>query len=68
MNPTTTNEQLSPWPWQVSDSKISFDTAAMATALKDFSRACYLVNDSDLGVGIATEASLMTNKIGRAHV
>ncbi|QYK11834.1 eicosapentaenoate synthase subunit PfaD [Shewanella rhizosphaerae] len=64
MNPTTTNEQLSPWPWQVSDSKISFDTAAMATALKDFSRACYLVNDSDLGVGIATEASLMTNNQG----
>ncbi|KIO37224.1 eicosapentaenoate synthase subunit PfaD [Shewanella sp. cp20] len=67
MNPTTANEQLSPWPWQVSDSKVSFDTATMAAQLKDFSRACYLVNDSDLGVGIATEASLMTNHDTRAQ-
>lgn len=59
MNPITANEQLSPWPWQVNDTNVSFDNAAMAAQLKDFSRACYVINDSDKGVGIASEASLM---------
>jgi PfaD family protein len=59
MNPITANEQLSPWPWQVNDTNVSFDNAAMAAQLKNFSRACYVINDSDNGVGIASEASLM---------
>ncbi|QYJ87255.1 eicosapentaenoate synthase subunit PfaD [Shewanella mesophila] len=67
MNPTTTNDKLSPWPWQVSDASISFDTAAMAAQLKDFSRACYVINDSDKGVGIATEASLITGNNAQGH-
>ncbi|WP_110458580.1 eicosapentaenoate synthase subunit PfaD [Shewanella algidipiscicola] len=67
MNPTTTSDKLSPWPWQVSDTDISFDTAAMAAKLKDFSRACYVINDSDKGVGIATQASLMTTNNTQGH-
>ncbi|GIU19962.1 2-nitropropane dioxygenase [Shewanella colwelliana] len=67
MNPTTTNDKLSPWPWQVNDADISFDTAAMAAQLKDFSRACYVINDSDKGVGIATEANLITEGKAKGH-
>ncbi|WP_028764556.1 eicosapentaenoate synthase subunit PfaD [Shewanella colwelliana] len=67
MNPTTTNDKLSPWPWQVNDADITFDTAAMAAQLKDFSRACYVINDSDKGVGIATEANLITEGKAKGH-
>ncbi|MCZ4336837.1 eicosapentaenoate synthase subunit PfaD [Shewanella colwelliana] len=67
MNPTTTNDKLSPWPWQVNDADISFDTAAMAAQLKDFSRACYVINDSDKGVGITTEANLITEGKAKGH-
>ncbi|QYK02492.1 eicosapentaenoate synthase subunit PfaD [Shewanella psychrotolerans] len=67
MNPTTTSDKLSPWPWQVNDADICFDTHAMAAKLKDFSRACYVINDSDKGVGIATQANLMTTNNTQGH-
>lgn len=64
MAPTTSNEavnQLSPWPWQVASEHVSFDVAAMAIQLKDFSRSCYVISDTEKGIGIATEACLASN-------
>ncbi|WP_028774440.1 eicosapentaenoate synthase subunit PfaD [Shewanella waksmanii] len=61
MNSTTTNEQLSPWPWSVTESQIQFDTQAMGQQLKDFSRSCYVVNHVDKGIGIAVEAQVAAN-------
>ncbi|MBL4817314.1 MAG: 2-nitropropane dioxygenase, partial [Shewanella sp.] len=62
MNPTTTNEKLSPWPWSVTDASISFDVKTMEQQLKDFSRGCYVVNHSEKGVGIAQEAALASEQ------
>ncbi|ACA85712.1 eicosapentaenoate synthase subunit PfaD [Shewanella woodyi] len=60
MNPTTTSEQLSPWPWAVADSKINFDVNVMEQQLKDFSRGCFVVNHSEKGIGIAQEAHVVS--------
>ncbi|WP_394200336.1 eicosapentaenoate synthase subunit PfaD [Shewanella waksmanii] len=58
MNSTTTNEQLSPWPWSVTESNIQFDTQAMGQQLKDFSRSCYVINHAEKGIGIAHDAQV----------
>ncbi|MCE9678135.1 eicosapentaenoate synthase subunit PfaD [Shewanella sp. AS1] len=67
MSSTTTNEQLTPWPWQVADNKVSFDIPEMASLLQDFSRSCYVINDSEKGVGIASDASLLQDNQPSGH-
>jgi len=62
MNPITTSEKLSPWPWQVTEADISFDVSTMEQQLKDFSRGCYLVNHIEHGVGITQIASLASEQ------
>ncbi len=57
---TSNNEKLSPWPWQVNQQQLSFDLTNLASQLKDLSRACYLVNDSDKGLGISQSADIAT--------
>ena len=62
MNPITTNEKLSPWPWSVTDTSISFDIKTMEQQLKDFSRGCYVVNHAYKGAGIAQEADIASTQ------
>ncbi|NRD74804.1 eicosapentaenoate synthase subunit PfaD [Shewanella sp. VB17] len=62
MNPITTNEKLSPWPWSVTDNHISFDLKTMEQQLKDFSRGCYVVNHAEKGAGIAQEADIASTQ------
>lgn len=55
------NEKLSPWPWQVNDAELCFDIDALGKKLKDLSQACYLVNHSEKGLGIAQTAEVTTS-------
>ncbi|MCL1127188.1 PfaD family polyunsaturated fatty acid/polyketide biosynthesis protein [Shewanella surugensis] len=63
MEQTKLSEQpLSPWPWQIKLSDVSFDLAVMSQQLKDFSRSCYLVNHTEKGFGISQQASLIDTR------
>jgi trans-AT polyketide synthase/acyltransferase/oxidoreductase domain-containing protein len=55
------NEKLSPWPWQVDAAKLSFNEAELGKQLKDLGQACYLVNDTERGLGIAHQAQVVTD-------
>ena len=55
------NEKLSPWPWQVNDAALSFDIDSLGKKLKDLTQACYLVNHSEKGLGIAQSAEVTTS-------
>ncbi|WGV98105.1 eicosapentaenoate synthase subunit PfaD [Vibrio sp. YMD68] len=55
---TMNNEKLSPWPWQIEESTTHFDTAAMATALKDMSLGCYVINHPEKGLGVSQKAEI----------
>ncbi|MGO2158877.1 MAG: eicosapentaenoate synthase subunit PfaD [Vibrio toranzoniae] len=55
---TINNEKLSPWPWQIEENTTRFDNAAMSTILKDLSRACYVVNHPEKGLGVSQHAEI----------
>ncbi|NMH64590.1 eicosapentaenoate synthase subunit PfaD [Shewanella salipaludis] len=59
MNQIINDERLSPWPWQVKEADISFDTDSLARKLKDLSQACFLVSHSEKGLGIAQHAEVV---------
>ncbi|WP_299495387.1 PfaD family polyunsaturated fatty acid/polyketide biosynthesis protein [uncultured Shewanella sp.] len=60
MEKTKLSEQpLSPWPWQIDVSHVSFDLADMSQQLNDLSLGCYFVNHSNKGLGISQQASLI---------
>ncbi|HBF45828.1 MAG TPA: 2-nitropropane dioxygenase, partial [Shewanella frigidimarina] len=61
------NEKLSPWPWQVSQQHVSFDPVGMDKKLKDLSQACYVVNDTQQGLGVAQQAQVVTDAITAAN-
>ncbi|MEZ9233337.1 eicosapentaenoate synthase subunit PfaD [Vibrio amylolyticus] len=55
---TMNNEKLSPWPWQIEERTTHFDTTAMATALKDMSLGCYVINHPEKGLGVSQKAEI----------
>ncbi|MDX1300806.1 eicosapentaenoate synthase subunit PfaD [Photobacterium sp.] len=66
MQTTINNEKLSPWPWQVGENAIHFDTGSIAKILKDLSRGCYLVNHPEQGLGISQQAELVSGESASA--
>ncbi|WP_298772062.1 PfaD family polyunsaturated fatty acid/polyketide biosynthesis protein [uncultured Shewanella sp.] len=60
MEKTKLSEQpLSPWPWQINISDVSFDLTEMSQQLKNLTLGCYLVNHNNKGLGISQKASVI---------
>ncbi|MCL1078850.1 PfaD family polyunsaturated fatty acid/polyketide biosynthesis protein [Parashewanella spongiae] len=56
-----TNNKLSPWPWQVRKTNLSFETSSLKKALKDLNQPCYLVNRASKGLGISQQAQVVSD-------
>ncbi|UGA56156.1 eicosapentaenoate synthase subunit PfaD [Vibrio sp. VB16] len=59
---TLKNKKLSPWPWQIEESKIHFSIDTMAQVLKDLSVGCFLVNHPEKGLGISQSADIVSGE------
>ncbi len=53
------NNKLSPWPWQIDESKLHFEHTELAEALKDLNQPCYLVSHSEKGLGVSHQADIV---------
>ncbi|MGL4612985.1 MAG: PfaD family polyunsaturated fatty acid/polyketide biosynthesis protein [Shewanella sp.] len=51
-------QTLTPWPWHVKEAELHFDIDTLGKKLKELNQACYLVNHSEQGLGIAHSAEV----------